>query len=98
MLLGLAVCFWPRPRLNLLLITLDTTRADRLGCYGYAAGRTPALDGLWVHPGVLCERAYTRRTLTLPAHTSLFTGLYPAENGIRTNGRGRLDDSLSGTG
>jgi arylsulfatase A-like enzyme/Tfp pilus assembly protein PilF len=87
------VWFWPRPRPNLLLITLDTTRADRIGCYGYAPARTPALDAL-AASGVLCERACTVAPLTLPAHASLFTGLYPAENGVRTNGRGRLDDSL----
>src|SRR4029077_11306307 len=44
--------------------------------------------------GVLCERAYTVAPLTLPAHASLFTGLYPAETGVRTNRRGRLDDGL----
>ncbi len=90
---GLAIWFWPRPRPHLLLITLDTTRADRLGCYGYAGARTPVLDEL-AAAGVLCERAYTVAPLTLPAHASLFTGLYPAETGVRTNGRGRLDDSL----
>lgn len=92
-LAGLLVWFRPRPRPNLLLITLDTTRADRLACYGYAAGRTPALDSL-AATGVLCEHAFTVAPLTLPAHTSLFTGLYPPEHGIRTNGRGRLDDSI----
>lgn len=92
-LVGVAVWFWPQPRPHLLLITLDTTRADRLGCYGYAPAKTPALDAL-AAGGVLCERAYTVAPLTLPAHASLFTGLYPAETGVRTNGRGRLDDSL----
>jgi arylsulfatase A-like enzyme/Flp pilus assembly protein TadD len=92
-LAGLALWLWPRPRPNLLLITLDTTRADRLGCYGYSAGRTPVLDSL-AASGILCERAYTVAPLTLPAHASLLTGLYPAENGVRTNGRGRLDDGI----
>jgi arylsulfatase A-like enzyme/Flp pilus assembly protein TadD len=89
----LAIWLWPRQKHNLLLITLDTTRADRLGCYGYKAARTPVLDEL-ARSGVICERAYTVAPLTLPAHTSLFTGLYPAETGIRTNGHGRLDDSI----
>jgi arylsulfatase A-like enzyme/tetratricopeptide (TPR) repeat protein len=89
----LAIWLWPRPRVNVLLITLDTTRADRLGCYGYAGARTPVLDAL-AASGVLCEHAYTVAPLTLPAHTSLFTGLYPAEHGVRSNGRGRLDDSI----
>ena len=84
---------WPRSRPHVLLITLDTTRADRLGCYGYGRARTPVLDSLAVE-GVLCERSYTVAPLTLPAHASLFTGLYPAENGVRTNGRGRLEEGL----
>src|SRR5262245_62383584 len=78
----------PRP-LNVLLITLDTTRADRLGCYGYSAARTPVLDSI-AAAGALCERAFTVAPVTLPAHTSMFTGLYPAETGVVTNGRGRL--------
>jgi hypothetical protein len=56
--------------LNVLLITLDTARADRLGCYGYAAALTPALDRLAAE-GVLFERACTPAPLTLPAHASL---------------------------
>src|SRR4051794_4186991 len=79
-----------RPKTNLLLITLDTTRADRLGCYDYAAGRTPVLDTL-ARSGVVCDRAYTVAPLTLPAHTSLLTGLYPTETGVHRNGRERLD-------
>src|SRR5262245_21468946 len=90
---GLAFWLWPGPRPNVLLVTLDTTRADRLGCYGYSAARTPVLDSL-AAGGVLCERAYTVAPVTLPAHTSLFTGLYPVESGIRTNGRGRLHDAV----
>jgi arylsulfatase A-like enzyme/tetratricopeptide (TPR) repeat protein len=94
LLAALAFWFWPTPKPHLLLITLDTTRADRLGCYGYAAARTPVLDSL-AQAGVLCERACTVAPLTLPAHASLFTGLYPVENGVRTNGRGRLDDRIA---
>jgi arylsulfatase A-like enzyme len=92
-LAGLAYEFWPRRHTHVLLITLDTTRADRIGCYGYAPARTPVLDGL-AESGVLCEQASTVAPLTLPAHASLFTGLYPSENGLRTNGRGRLDAGI----
>jgi len=92
-LVALALWLWPRPRPHILLVTLDTTRADRLGCYGYTAGQTPVLDAL-AAAGVLCERATTVAPLTLPAHTSMFTGLYPVESGVRTNGRGRLDDTI----
>lgn len=80
-------------RPNVLLITLDTTRSDRLGCYGYQLASTPTLDALAAE-GVLFERAYTPAPLTLPSHTSMFTGLYPPEHGLITNGRGRLDASV----
>lgn len=83
-----------RPTVNLLFITLDTTRADRLGCYGYSEAATPTLDRL-AAAGVRFERAYSPAPLTLPTHTSLFTGLYPPEHGLRTNGRGRLDENLA---
>src|SRR6185437_6098081 len=87
-----AFVFSPRP--NVLLITLDTTRADRLGCYGYAPALTPTLDALAAR-GVLFERAYTPAPLTLPSHASIMTGLYPPGHGLVTNGRGRLDENIS---
>src|SRR5262245_65089324 len=85
------IWLWPRPKPPVLLITLDTTRADRLGCYGYGGGRTPVLDAL-AEGGVLCERAYTVAPLTLPAHASLLTGLYPAGKGVGGEGRGWRGD------
>jgi arylsulfatase A-like enzyme/Flp pilus assembly protein TadD len=93
---GLGVWQWVRPSHgpHLLIITLDTTRADRLGCYGYEQAQTPVLDSLAAE-GILFEEAYTVAPITLPTHTSLFTGLYPAETGIRTNGRGRLPESIT---
>ncbi len=69
---------------DLLLVTLDTTRADALG-----AG-TPTLAGL-AREGLRYTRAYSPVPLTLPAHASIFTGLLPAEHGLRDNGWGRLD-------
>jgi arylsulfatase A-like enzyme len=72
-------------RPNLLLITLDTTRADRLGCYGSTQALTTALDGLAAR-GTRFEHAYTVCPITLPAHATLLTGLYPVEHGLRTNG------------
>jgi arylsulfatase A-like enzyme/Flp pilus assembly protein TadD len=78
-----------RPAYNVLLITLDTTRADRLGCYGHADARTPTLDGL-AERGVLFENAVTSAPMTLPAHATILTGLDPPEHGLRTNGRGAL--------
>lgn len=72
---------------NVLLLTLDTTRPDRLGCYGSADAATPALDRL-AREGVLFERATTVAPLTLPAHASLMTGLLPPEHGVRNNAAG----------
>ncbi len=75
---------------NVLLLTLDTTRADALGAYdlkkaGGREARTPVLDGLAAR-GVRWARAITPAPLTLPAHASLFTGLAPPEHGVRANG------------
>lgn len=84
------VAYWftePLP-MNVLVITLDTTRADRLGCYGYSKALTPAMDSV-AREGVVFERAYATAPLTLPSHASLFTGLYNPEHGITTNGRGK---------
>lgn len=81
------------PRYNVLLVTLDTTRADRLGCYGYEPALTPTFDEL-ARNGVLFERAYATVPLTLPSHASLLTGLYPPENGIHINGRGPLPEQI----
>ena len=70
---------------NLLLITLDTTRADHLGCYGFAQAATPNLDRL-AGEGIRFARVYAPAPLTLPSHASVMTGLYPATHGVRNNG------------
>jgi arylsulfatase A-like enzyme/Tfp pilus assembly protein PilF len=69
---------------SVVLITIDTLRADRLPAYGYAAGSTPALDRL-AREGVLFESVYSPTPQTLPAHASLFTGLLPSRHGVRDN-------------
>ncbi len=74
---------------NVLLVTLDTTRADHLGCYGASGALTPALDGLAAR-GTLFEQAYTPSPMTLPAHATIMTGLEPPEHGLRVNGRSVL--------
>jgi arylsulfatase A-like enzyme/Flp pilus assembly protein TadD len=79
-----AGCSEPRPA-DVLLVTLDTLRADRLGSYGYAAGSTPHLDALAAR-GLRFVRAATVVPLTLPAHSSLMTGTFPAHHGVRDNG------------
>jgi arylsulfatase A-like enzyme/Tfp pilus assembly protein PilF len=77
--------------LNVLLVTLDTTRADRLGCYGYRGAKTARLDRLAAE-GVRFENAFTDAPITLPSHASLLTGLYPFEHGVRNNGNFYLPD------
>jgi arylsulfatase A-like enzyme len=89
------LCWWlyrgTDPRWNIVLITLDTTRADRLSCYGYEHIKTPAIDEL-ARRGVRYARCYSPVPLTLPGHTSILTGLYPFDHGLRVNGAGTLDD------
>ncbi len=70
---------------NLLVITLDTTRADSIGAYGNRDARTPNLDRL-AREGVLFRDGYTSVPLTLPSHCSLFTGRYPPAHQVRNNG------------
>ena len=72
------------PARNLLLVTIDTLRADRLGCYGSRDVATPTLDRL-AGEGALAMDATVHTPLTRPSHVSLFTGRYPAEHGIRDN-------------
>ena len=81
----------PVVRDNILLVTLDTTRADRLGSYGYARARTRYLDRLAAE-GVRFDAAFSPAPITLPAHASILTGLYPFEHGVRNNGNFYLDD------
>ena len=82
----------PAPaRDNILLVTLDTMRADRLGSYGYARARTRHLDKL-ASEGVRFEWAFSPAPITLPAHASILTGLYPFEHGVRNNGNFYLAD------
>ncbi len=74
-----------RQALNLVVVTLDTTRADRIGAYGAKDVETPTFDHL-ADEGVLFEQAESVAPLTLPAHSSLFTGKFPPEHGVRDNG------------
>jgi arylsulfatase A-like enzyme/Tfp pilus assembly protein PilF len=83
----------PRPQdLNVLIVTLDTLRADRLGCYGYRGIATPHIDGL-AREGVVFEHLTSSVPLTFPAHASLFTGLIPPHHRVRDNGGFFLDES-----
>ncbi len=71
---------------NLLLVTFDTTRADRLGCYGFEGIRTPSIDRL-AREGVLFENVYAQAPQTLPNHSSIFTGLYTITHKVLSNGQ-----------
>lgn len=67
---------------NVLLITIDTVRADHLGCYGYTKIQTPTLDSL-ARDGIVFERAISQVPLTWPSHTAILTGTYPFQNGVQ---------------
>jgi choline-sulfatase len=76
----------PAPRRpNILIITIDTLRADHLGCYGFPLARTPAIDRV-ASEGVRCLDAIAAAPITMPSHTSIFTGLFPPAHGVRDNG------------
>jgi arylsulfatase A-like enzyme/tetratricopeptide (TPR) repeat protein len=79
-------------RPDVLLVTIDTLRADRLGCYGDPAARTPALDNLAAR-GARFTQASTVAPITLPSHASILTGRYPAAHGVRNNGTFSLPDA-----
>jgi arylsulfatase A-like enzyme/Tfp pilus assembly protein PilF len=79
-----AACSEPQ-RLNLLVVTLDTTRADRLGCYGRDNAMTPTLDRL-ADTGTLFLNCSSAAPVTTPSHSTIFTGTYPVAHGVRDNG------------
>jgi arylsulfatase A-like enzyme/Tfp pilus assembly protein PilF len=70
---------------NVLFITVDTLRADRLPAYGGKGLETPTVDALAAR-GVLFERCVTAAPLTLPSHTTIFSGTLPIHHGVRDNG------------
>ena len=70
---------------NVLIVTLDTTRADRIGAYGYAKAATPHLDALAAR-GTTFERAFASAPMTLPSHVTLLTGLDPNQHRVHDNG------------
>jgi len=80
-------------RPNVVLITLDTTRADRLGCYGRSGAGTPNLDRLAAR-GVRFSDAWSVVPITLPAHLSMLTGCTPVTHGVRDNGGAKYDGRI----
>ena len=79
-------------RPNLLLVTFDTTRADRLTPYGYSSARMPALERL-AREGTLFTHCYAPAVQTLPSHAAMLTGLYPITSNVVSNGQ-RLDSDV----
>lgn len=91
----LLVCLWAArgcggeppsetpPKWNLLLVTLDTLRADHLGCYGYDKNTSPSIDAL-AGESVLFERAVSQSAVTPVSHASILTGLNPYHHGLRS--------------
>lgn len=98
-LLGLAACsrrdpahLEPARPADLLLVTLDTFRADRAGCLGDPSGLTPTLDRV-LRRGSVARNAYAPAPLTAPSHATMLTGKEPPNHGVRENGLFRLDES-----
>lgn len=71
-------------RPNIVLVTIDTLRADHLGCYGYFRDTSPRIDG-FAKEGVVFDAAYATMATTLPSHASILTARYPLEHGILAN-------------
>lgn len=82
----------PPQRRNVLLISIDTLRPDHLGCYGYNV-RTPAIDAL-AAKSMLFENAISQVPLTLPSHSTILTGLFPDQHGVRNNENFVLDQKI----
>ncbi len=80
------------PSPSLLLVTVDTLRADRVGAYGARDVKTPSIDGLAAR-GVLFEEALSSTPLTLPSHSTILSGLEPPRHGVRDNGTYVFPDS-----
>lgn len=84
LVLLLLSCGGPNPP-NVVIVTFDTTRADRIGCYGRTGAHTPNLDEL-ASQGVLFEQCRSAAPVTLPSHSTIMTGTYPNVHGVRDNG------------
>jgi len=82
-----------KPAGGVVLITIDTLRADHLGCYGYRNGATPTIDALAVRAAKF-EHAYAVAPLTLPSHAALLTGTFPFTHGVRDQPGFRLPKDI----
>ena len=82
----------PVEETNVLVISIDTLRADRLGCYGYIRDTSPEIDA-FAQDAVLFENAFTPMSVTLPAHLAMLTSTHPETNQIRGNSQSFSADS-----
>jgi arylsulfatase A-like enzyme/Flp pilus assembly protein TadD len=83
-----------KSRLNVLLLTIDTLRPDRLGCYGGRSPETPNIDGL-AEKGVLFTRAFAHSPMTLPSHANILLGLTPLFHGVHDNNHFAVREELT---
>jgi arylsulfatase len=90
----LSACGASEPPSNLLFISLDTTRQDRLSLYGYERPTTPRLDAL-AETSAVFENAFAQSTITTPTHTAMFTGLYPATRSLTAGKEGHGHPTLA---
>ena len=95
--LGFTRCRGRIEKPNVVLMTLDTTRRDRLGCYGYSRPTSPNLDAL-AERSVVFDRAVAASSWTLPSHASIFTGKFPSSHGADYDPQGplRLTQAIEG--
>ena len=94
--LGALGCAPREPPAPIVLVSIDTLRADRLPAYGHRAGSTPAIDAL-ARDAVRFENAYAHYPLTLPSHLTMLTGLLPPRHGVRDNVGYAFDGVAHGT-
>ncbi|MCB1043952.1 MAG: sulfatase-like hydrolase/transferase [Acidobacteria bacterium] len=93
-LLVLVQCGRPTNMPDVLIVTLDTTRADHMGYAGYSGAHTPFLDH-FAKSAVVFDQAVTVAPITLPSHTTIMTGTYPIFHGVHDNDGYRVDDQLT---
>ena len=77
-------CSEREPKQSVLFITIDTLRADHLGCYGYPRDTSPSIDA-FADEAIVFDNCVSQATSTLPAHVSIFTSLYPPAHGVTHN-------------
>ncbi len=88
-------CTRAEPPVNLLIVTLDTTRADRFGFAGYEAARTPNFDAFAAERAVSFANAISAVPVTFPSHTTIMTGTFPVFHGVHDNDGYFLDDAVT---